>query len=107
MVLKDKIAIVGSGPAGWSCADELNKAGHNVTVFERDDKVGGIMRYGIPEFRLPVRIIDDQFAMLASLGVIIKTDVFVGSTTTMSEIFSLPVGWMSASFIQTRPRTGP
>ena len=52
------IAVIGSGPAGLAAADQLNKAGHKVTVFEKDDKVGGILRYGIPDFKIDKKIID-------------------------------------------------
>ena len=74
-----RVAIVGSGPAGLSCADQLNKAGHHVTVFERDSKVGGIMRYGIPDFKLEKSVIDRRVAILASEGIKFNTKVNVGT----------------------------
>ena len=73
-----KIAVVGSGPAGLSCADQLNSAGHRVVVFERDDAVGGILRYGIPEFKLKKRIIQRRVKILEQEGIKFKTKIDVG-----------------------------
>jgi glutamate synthase (NADPH/NADH) small chain len=71
------VAVVGSGPAGLACADELNKLGHKVVVFERDDYVGGILRYGIPDFKLEKKIIERRVSILEKEGVkfIVNTDV--------------------------------
>jgi len=74
-----RIAIIGSGPAGLSCAGQLNKAGHNVVVFEKDDKPGGILRYGIPDFKLEKWVIDRRVKILEKEGVEFKTNVFVGA----------------------------
>lgn len=73
-----KIAIVGSGPAGLACADQLNSAGHKVIVFERDDAVGGILRYGIPEFKLDKKIIDRRVKLLEKEGIKFKTGLNIG-----------------------------
>ena len=73
-----KIAVVGSGPAGLSCADQLNSAGHRVVVFERDDAVGGILRYGIPEFKLEKKIIQRRVKILEKEEVEFKTRINVG-----------------------------
>jgi len=73
-----KIAVVGSGPAGLACADQLNSAGHRVTVFERDDAVGGILRYGIPEFKLEKKIIDRRIKILEKEGIKFKTGANIG-----------------------------
>jgi glutamate synthase (NADPH/NADH) small chain len=73
------VAVVGSGPAGLACAAQLNKAGHSVTVFERDDKPGGILRYGIPDFKLEKWIIDRRIKLMKKEGVIFKTNADVGS----------------------------
>lgn len=73
-----RIAIVGSGPAGLSAAGQLNKAGHKITVFERDDKLGGIMRYGIPDFKLEKWILDRRLAILKKEGIEFKAGVNVG-----------------------------
>ena len=72
------IAIVGSGPAGLAAAQQLNRAGHTVTVFERDDKVGGLLRYGIPNFKMEKGIIDRRIAILEAEGIIFKVNVNVG-----------------------------
>ncbi|MCX5714838.1 MAG: glutamate synthase subunit beta [Candidatus Omnitrophica bacterium] len=73
-----KVAVVGSGPAGLACADQLNKAGHNVVVFERDDKIGGILRYGIPDFKLEKWVIDRRLKILEEEGIEFKTGINVG-----------------------------
>lgn len=73
-----KIAIIGSGPAGLSCAAQLNRAGHKVIVFERDDKPGGILRYGIPDFKLEKNLIDRRINIWEKEGLIFKTNTDVG-----------------------------
>ncbi|MBN2830738.1 MAG: glutamate synthase subunit beta [Candidatus Omnitrophica bacterium] len=73
-----KIAVVGSGPAGLSCAALLNRAGHNVTVFERDSAIGGILRFGIPDFKLEKDILDRRINLWAKEGVIFKANMCVG-----------------------------
>lgn len=73
-----KIAVVGSGPAGLAAAQQLNKAGHTVTVFERDHKIGGLLRYGIPDFKMEKWIIDRRLEVLKEEGVKFKTNVNVG-----------------------------
>ena len=73
-----KIAVIGSGPAGLSCASQLNRAGHNVTVFERDNKPGGILRYGIPDFKLEKHILDRRIDIWREEGVVFKTGVDAG-----------------------------
>jgi glutamate synthase (NADPH/NADH) small chain len=72
------VAVVGSGPAGLACADQLNKAGHVVTVFERDDKPGGILRYGIPDFKLEKWVIDRRIKLMKKDGIIFKNNIDVG-----------------------------
>jgi glutamate synthase (NADPH/NADH) small chain len=73
-----RVAVVGSGPAGLAAADELNKAGHHVTVFERADRIGGLLRYGIPEFKLEKRFIDRRLALMTAEGVEFRTSVEIG-----------------------------
>src|SRR4030042_969091 len=73
-----QIAIVGSGPAGLSLADQLNKAGHLVVVFEKADKIGGMLRYGIPDFKLEKWILDRRIEILKREGIIFNTGVYVG-----------------------------
>ena len=72
------IAIVGSGPAGLAAAQQLNRVGHSVVVFERDDQIGGLLRYGIPNFKLEKEIIDRRVAILKEEGIEFKTNVNVG-----------------------------
>lgn len=81
-----KIAVIGSGPAGLACADQLNFAGHQVTVFERDDALGGILRYGIPEFKLKKEIIDRRIKILEKEGIKFKTEVNVGKDLSAQKI---------------------
>ena len=81
-----KVAIVGSGPAGLSCAYDLAKNGFDVVIYEILHKPGGVLTYGIPEFRLPKKIVDKQIDMLKGLGVEIKTDVLIGNTITIDEL---------------------
>ena len=73
-----KIAVVGSGPAGLSCAAELNRSGHKVTVFEKDERIGGILRYGIPDFKLEKRVIDRRLKIWEEEGIVFKTGVNAG-----------------------------
>jgi len=73
-----KIAVIGSGPAGLSCADQLNQAGHQVIVFEREKKPGGILRYGIPDFKLQKHILDRRIKIWKEEGVVFKTRINVG-----------------------------
>jgi len=73
-----KVAVVGSGPAGLACAVRLNQAGHSVVVFERDDKIGGIMRYGIPDFKLEKTILDRRINIWEKEGILFRTGVNVG-----------------------------
>jgi glutamate synthase (NADPH/NADH) small chain len=74
-----KVAVVGSGPAGLACAQQLARAGHDVTVFEKNDRIGGLLRYGIPDFKLDKRLIDWRMAQLAAEGVQFKTRTLVGT----------------------------
>jgi glutamate synthase (NADPH) small chain len=73
-----KIAVVGSGPAGLACAQQLARAGHEVTVLEKNDRVGGLLRYGIPDFKMEKRLIDRRVAQMHAEGVSFRTQVFVG-----------------------------
>ena len=81
-----KIAIVGSGPAGLTCAGDLAKAGYDVTIYEVLHKAGGVLTYGIPEFRLPKKIVEEEINSLKSLGVEIITNVVVGKSITIEEL---------------------
>jgi len=84
---EEKVAIVGSGPSGLTCAAELAKLGYQVTVFEALHAVGGVLRYGIPEFRLPKEILDLETERIKALGVQIYTNFVVGRTATIDELF--------------------
>lgn len=80
------IALIGSGPAGLACADQLNKAGHTVTVFEKDDKIGGILRYGIPDFKLEKNILDRRIKLLQKEGIKFKTNINVGIDVSIAKL---------------------
>ena len=82
-----RVAVVGSGPAGLACAGDLAKAGYEVTVFEALHVAGGVLMYGIPEFRLPKKIVQREVETLRALGVRIETNVVVGRTMDISDLF--------------------
>jgi glutamate synthase (NADPH/NADH) small chain len=84
-----KVAIVGSGPAGLSCAGDLVQRGHEVRVFEALHDLGGVLAYGIPEFRLPRTVLKQEIENLRLMGVEFETDVVVGRTVTIDELFGL------------------
>jgi glutamate synthase (NADPH) small chain len=75
-----KVAVVGSGPAGLAAAEQLNRAGHSVTVFEKADRIGGLLRYGIPEFKMEKRVLDRRLALMEAAGIAFRTSVNVGET---------------------------
>ena len=81
-----KVAIVGSGPAGLSCAGDLAKCGYDVTVFEALHEIGGVLKYGIPEFRLPNAIVDVEIENLRKIGVTFVKDCIVGKTITIQQL---------------------
>lgn len=83
-----KVAVVGSGPAGLAFAGDMAKNGYDVTVFEALHEIGGVLKYGIPEFRLPNRIVDKEIAGLRALGVHFETDTIVGKTISVDELMS-------------------
>jgi glutamate synthase (NADPH/NADH) small chain len=82
-----KVAVIGSGPSGLSVADQLNKKGHNVTVFERDDAVGGLLRYGIPDFKLNKKVIDRRIRIFENEGVEFKTNTAVGEDVKGTDLY--------------------
>jgi glutamate synthase (NADPH) small chain len=81
-----KVAVIGSGPAGLSAADLLNKAGHTVTVFEKNDAIGGLLRYGIPDFKLSKNIIDRRLTLFVDEGIIFKPNTCVGVDISKDEL---------------------
>ena len=81
-----KVAVVGSGPAGLTCAGDLAMAGFEVTIFESLHEPGGVLMYGIPEFRLPKAIVKTEIARLESMGITIRKDVVIGRTLTVDEL---------------------
>jgi glutamate synthase (NADPH) small chain len=80
------VAVVGSGPSGLACAQQLNRAGHAVTVFERADRIGGLLRYGIPDFKMNKTVIDRRLRILEAEGIVFKTGMHVGVNVTAEEI---------------------
>jgi glutamate synthase (NADPH/NADH) small chain len=78
------VAVIGSGPAGLAAAQQLTRAGHDVTVFERDDRLGGLLRYGIPDFKMPKDIIDRRLAQMAAEGTVFRTGTSVGPAAVES-----------------------
>ena len=78
--------MIGSGPAGLAAAAQLNRAGHSVTVFEKSDRIGGLLRYGIPEFKLEKRVLDRRLDLLSAEGVVFRTRVNVGEDVTAHDL---------------------
>jgi glutamate synthase (NADPH) small chain len=81
-----RVAVVGSGPAGLAAAQQLARAGHAVTVYERDDRVGGLLRYGIPDFKIEKHVVDARLAQMAAEGVVFETGVEVGVDITADDL---------------------
>lgn len=101
--------MVGSGPSGLACAHQLNKAGHLVTVFERNDRIGGLLQYGIPTMKLSKTVVQRRVDLLAAEGVIFKTNVNVGkdiSAKELSEEFDAVVLCTGATWPRDLPLPG-
>ncbi len=81
-----KVAVIGSGPAGLAAAQQLNRKGHTVTVFEKDNSIGGLLRYGIPNFKLNKNVIDRRLTQLTEEGIIFKTNTEIGNTIAGAEV---------------------
>ena len=81
-----KVAIVGSGPAGLAGAQQLRRAGHDVTVFERDDRIGGLLRYGIPEFKMEKQVLDRRLEQMQAEGVVFKANAHIGVNVPVEEL---------------------
>ncbi|WP_020675201.1 FAD-dependent oxidoreductase [Geopsychrobacter electrodiphilus] len=87
--MRDKIAIIGSGPAGLSVAAILAKQNYRVTIFEAQAKAGGVLRYGIPEYRLPNEVVEKQIEVVRNLGVRLETGVVIGEDLTIDQLFAM------------------
>ena len=81
-----KVAVIGSGPAGLACAGDLAKFGHEVTVFEALHEIGGVLKYGIPEFRLPNSVVDIEIDSLKKMGITFKTNFIIGKTVSIEDL---------------------
>jgi glutamate synthase (NADPH/NADH) small chain len=81
-----KVAVIGSGPAGLAAADQLNKAGHSVTVFERDDRIGGLLTYGIPDFKMEKWVVERRVNLMKQSGIKFKTNANIGVNVPVKEI---------------------
>ncbi|MBA2443053.1 MAG: glutamate synthase subunit beta [Rubrobacter sp.] len=105
-----RAAVVGSGPAGLAAAQQLNRAGHTVTVFEKDDKVGGLLRYGIPDYKIEKWVVDRRIALLEGEGIEFRTSCHVGEDPTTEELKSefdavvLAVGALEGRDVETPGR---
>ncbi len=100
-----RVAIIGSGPAGLAAADQLNQAGHTVTVFERDDRIGGLLRYGIPDFKLEKWVVDRRLDVMREEGVQFETGVHVGRNYPVEELKAFDAVVLCAG--STKPRDLP
>src|SRR5712675_3660584 len=83
-----RVAVIGSGPAGLACAQQLARAGHAVTLFEKSDRIGGLLRYGIPDFKMEKHLIDRRVEQMAAEGVEFRTSVEVGATVGVAELLA-------------------
>ena len=81
-----KVAVIGSGPAGLAAAQQLNRAGHWVTVFERDDRIGGLLRYGIPEFKMEKRVLDRRLELMEKEEIAFRTNAHIGVNVPVEEL---------------------
>src|SRR5207244_13241796 len=81
-----RVAVVGSGPAGLAAADQLTRAGHLVTVLERADRIGGLLRYGIPAFKMEKRFLDRRLALMRDEGIMFRINCHVGVNVTIDEL---------------------
>lgn len=87
MIVDRHVAIIGSGPAGLAAADQLNQLGHTVTVYEREDRIGGLLTYGIPTMKLDKAKVDRRVQVLANEGIRFKTGVSIGDGQSLREVY--------------------
>ena len=99
-----KVAVIGSGPSGLSCAGDLAKLGYDVTVFEALHEIGGVLKYGIPEFRLPNSVVDVEIDNLKKIGVKFVTNFIVGMTDSVED---LKAEGFKAFYVASGSRTSP
>jgi glutamate synthase (NADPH) small chain len=101
------VAVIGSGPAGLAAAQQLTRAGHDVTVFERDDRIGGLLRYGIPDFKMPKDIIDRRLAQMAAEGTVFRVNspVAPADAATLREEFDAII--LAVGALASRELTNP
>ncbi len=97
-----KVAVVGSGPAGLAAAQQLARAGHAVTVFEKNSRIGGLLRYGIPDFKMEKTHIDRRLAQMQAEGVVFRTSVLVGAFATDSKVTNDAQETISADTLKTQ-----
>lgn len=83
-----KVAVIGSGPSGLACANQLNQRGHTVTVFEKNEAIGGLLRFGIPDFKLNKSVIDRRLALMAEEGIEFKTGIYAGKDITAEQLLN-------------------
>ena len=100
-----KVAVIGSGPAGLAAADQLNRAGHRVTVLERDDRIGGLLRYGIPDFKLEKWVLDRRLDIMKESGIQFITRANVGTSYACSRLQEFDATVLCTG--STRPRNLP
>lgn len=98
-----QVAVVGSGPAGLAAAQQLRRAGHTVTIFERDEKVGGLLRYGIPDFKMEKHVIDRRVQQLETEGVSFKTGIHVGKNYDAKQLEEFDAVILCGGATQRRP----
>jgi glutamate synthase (NADPH/NADH) small chain len=83
-----KVAVVGSGPAGMACAQQLGRAGHDVTLFEKNNRIGGLLRYGIPDFKMDKRYIDRRVEQMEAEGITFRPDTHIGADISTQQLMN-------------------